>query len=110
MTFELTKELKEAGFPMLLSNMGAEAPRCGVGYQIDGAWYYDITLSELIEACETTFEEKFHFHLLFSSGDWYAQYDDANFNLPNPTEQGKGSTPEEAVARLWLALNKKEHA
>jgi hypothetical protein len=57
------------------------------------------TLSELIKACGSkTF-------WLFTEGDieWNAM-------LTHPSEPGEigfGPTPEEAVANLWLALNRK---
>lgn len=84
MTYELLKQLHDAGFPLS-------------GYT---------GLSELIEACGDGF------HLLravreFEGGEdmWSAT------NLPDNAIGNHiarlGSTPEEAVAKLWLALNEK---
>ena len=103
---ELAKELNGAGFPNIqdvqhrqgrefltpdgrvsVYSLGEEAPT--------ESWFLP-TLSELITACG----EKF-FSLILDCGKWrctasgYGGYDDLY------------STPSEAVARLWLALNKK---
>jgi hypothetical protein len=96
MTYELAKELKDAGFSQLEGIQG---------------WIYEDgtannfrpltphaknpTLSELIEACG-----EIDFHLQhFVGEDWGAW---------GGREVGHGPNPEEAVARLWLALNRKE--
>lgn len=101
MTYELAKELKDAGFP--------EQTR--IAAEMNLRRYYPMTppeapsfplLQELIEEtkniatldtgiiwdCED--EEWVAFHGL-KDGHWI--------------EIGAGNTPEEAVARLWLALN-----
>jgi hypothetical protein len=103
---ELAKELSGAGFPNIQNvqhrqgrefltpdgrvsvySLGEEAPT--------ESWFLP-THSELITACG----EKF-FSLILDCGKWrctaseYEGYDDLY------------STPSEAVARLWLALNKK---
>jgi hypothetical protein len=56
-------------------------------------------LSELIEACggELSF---------MKSKDKTVVFD--NHNPLESTKREEGPTPEEAVARLWLALNRKE--
>jgi hypothetical protein len=58
------------------------------------------TLSELIEACGE------HLRSLDNCGEqgWEAIREDDECGEPIGFEEG--STPEEAVARLWLALNK----
>lgn len=90
MTYELAKELKDAGFPQ---NMP----------QMDG-WPCKPTLSELIEECGKAMYGMYRADVL-----WHAtggkDVDDDRFMI---TFEEDGSTPEEAVARLWLALNKKE--
>lgn len=109
MNYEIAKELKEAGFPQNPHNHN-EAPdswfdedgdlRDYVGGLSDENYCYNPTLSELIEACGEDFGE-----LCKDEEDWYC--------TPNFISTGvdilvqSGSTPEEAVARLWLALNKK---
>jgi hypothetical protein len=103
---ELAKELSGAGFPNIQDvqhRQGREylTPDGSVSvYSLGEAaptedWFLP-TLSELITACG----EKF-FSLILDCGKWrctawgYEGYDDLY------------STPSEAVARLWLALNKK---
>lgn len=108
MNYELAKELKDAGFPQELG-MGSD-------YYINGATdnrHYkqntdpavnDVkvpTLSELIEACG----EEFHSLHRFKEG-WQCRKPSEGWG--NDYEvQSSGTTPEEAVARLYLALNKK---
>jgi len=95
MDYELAKKLKEAGFPqkdrpfcvstkMELDEKG-EQVRC-----------YMPTLSELIEACGEMFINLSRDTAL--KKEWFASGcgDVSAF----------GSTPEEAVAELWIELNK----
>lgn len=103
MNYELAKELKEAGFPtkhyvgsrFYLNEspnlVVSEAPMGGEYHFRDNETYIP-TLSELIEACAERFVGLINRH------DWLAISDDGHEN---------GSTPEEAVARLWLALHAK---
>ena len=84
--YELAKELKEAGFPQMTN-----------GY----TWYVDQviavpTLSELIEACGEV-----EMVLNIIDGKY------TNARIVGLELNGEGSTPEIAVAMLWLALNKK---
>jgi hypothetical protein len=89
MTYELAKQLKDAGFPNLdwmgyLTEVGIkdfEKDRRGSA------------LSELIEACGDEFDYLQHNTI----GVWTAT--DDHYTL------GIGSTPEEATAKLWLALH-----
>lgn len=100
MNYDLAKELKEAGFP---------------GISFDGCTYYgtgavmDValclckhpTLEELIEACgdrELSLVKKLQ--EISRTYEWRAAV------LHNDNCVGYGPTPTEAVARLWLALNK----
>ncbi len=98
MNYELAKELKDAGFPQkekgtLLFKEGIRLTDTQEYWNENSA--YAPTLSELIEAC----------------GDGFIQLE----RLPdrwmcyfiNDRGWTEGKTPEEAVARLWLALNKK---
>ena len=84
MNYELAKELKDAGFP-----------QDGIGQFID-VKLASPTLSELIEACggESI--------IVLTIGKAYttALHGATGFICND-------STPEEAIARLWLALNKK---
>jgi hypothetical protein len=75
--------------------------RPGAGWDkvanVDGGAYRVPTLSELIEACGP----KFHYLTLRQNQlPWMAWARDGKKN-------GEGPTPEEAVARLWLALSAK---
>lgn len=113
MTYELAKQLKDAGFPQRHSTHA---------YCLDGkhiAWMTDAfdpkedqcmhcgrgehilipTLSELIEACGDRFGSLVNeLHEIIR---WSAFGNDV---YSNSVEVGK--TPEEAVAKLWLELNK----
>ncbi len=96
MNYELAKKLKNAGFPQKgmdcnwITNPEAELEEI-----------YVPTLSELIEACG----DKFYGIHRMVSGIWIAfMYDieDSSRQVEAP-----GSTPEEAVALLWLELQNK---
>lgn len=125
MSYELAKELKDTGFPqmgdgfiLLLGNPElVEDPEDQTMSRIERSKYvmlgkynrygedvYEPTISELIEACGDKF------HTLGRSPDrlwWAAEFkDSAIFEDTYPLRVG-GNSPEEAVARLWLALNKK---
>lgn len=107
MTYELAKELKDAGFPQGClpffcdgckkaqhNDEGIDMCDCEVNKYTQT---YIPTLSELIEACGE------HFGTLTRNGStWYASH----YEFIDVYEYGP--TPDEAVARLWLALNRKE--
>lgn len=90
MDYELAKELKDAGFRQDLERKPIWVR------DLDGTMLTLPTLSELIEACRGSF-----FRLTYADG-WEASSDSGG----KWTYVG-GLTPEEAVAYLWLALNKK---
>lgn len=93
MTYELAKKLKDAGFPQEDFKVhSAEHPAVKKGSILEGQSGTP-TLSELIEACGAPFA------LTWKGVEWLALGLGAD---------GQGSTPEEAVANLWLALNQKE--
>lgn len=91
-TYELVKQLKEAGFPM---NKALPDSRYIWGGTDTGGTVYEYpTLSELIEACGDKFS------MLHNCGNiWKA------FAVYAKEKITQGSTPEEAVAKLWLELN-----
>lgn len=110
MTYETCKALKDAGFPQHLEKKGRES-LFGVATLSGGAedCYYP-TLEELIEAVMT---DKTHYFGLDANDEW-AVYDDpvkntwvARYypNTPVGFVSKNGSTPSEAVANLYLALN-----
>ena len=118
MNYELCKKLKDAGFPQepRISTGGVDGEVFGGFYHVgmidgDGAFgYFTVseyeeylkrdstkhviakapTLSELIEACGERFDA-----LQSLGGRWGARASILS---------AEGSTPEEAVANLWLAL------
>ena len=96
MKYELAKELKEAGFPQKNYKIEKDTEEL----------CYIPSLEELIEACEK--HPRGFCFLRKIDNDWYAQ--DGNMRGMDNGWDGKiakGKTPTEAVAHLWLALNKK---
>ena len=89
MTYELAKELKDVGFPFIWN------------YEPEALRFREYpTLSELIEACIG----EYWFSLVeLKPHAWRAE--GKTLELKVLREVGK--TPEEAVAKLYLALNKK---
>ena len=115
MNYKLAKQLKDAGFPqnkcleIWFSHKGKNPRRTywEILFNKDETplrhpWHKDTefcvipTLSELIEACLKLVPDLFK--LEFRNKQWIA---DTNWKIEN------GNTPEEAVAKLWLKLNKK---
>lgn len=94
MNYELAKQLKEAGFPQVGYPIKKGEFICVTPWTVNE--FYCPTLSELIEACGNK-----NFRLLADhKGKWSAySYIDAI--------GAEGDTAEEAVALLWLKLNKK---
>jgi hypothetical protein len=87
MDYELARELKQAGYP--------------IKKQLITRYNRDIavpTLEELIEACGDRFGALVH------HGGWEARSD---WSEQDRGIAATGSTPIEAVARLWLALHSK---
>ncbi len=104
MNYELAKQLKDAGFQMnKLKGMG---DRCnGDFFSYDKELYTIPTLSELIEACGKDFGSLWHPLQHIKDDKWLAKRSDiAPWNVKRDFY---GDTPEEAVANLWLELNKK---
>lgn len=82
MTYELALELKKAGFPQDPDRPAED-------------WITMPTLSELIEACGDRFDNLRRIY-------------DGSFAAESIGKEPQGGdTPEEAVANLWLLLNKK---
>jgi hypothetical protein len=100
MDHELARTLKKAGFPQHNHRGEAYDASCWSGRCIPALCFP--ALSELIEACGSAFDQlersaaKKH-----PVGQWCAW----TRKIDGPMPKGFwGSTPEEAVARLWLAL------
>lgn len=101
-TYELAKELKDAGFPF---QQRWNTCRVVLGNPAeDESVFAAPTLTELIEACGSN-----AFMLEKGRTGWGDL--DNNWNasrvINGRTIMNPGSTPEEAVTRLWLALIKK---
>lgn len=109
MNYELAKKLKDAGFPQI--NLEEQCKDCSIfewfdddeilwntreNYPSGDDWVYLPTLSELIEACGE------HFYNLNKEikGKWCATTNNKKYAPLG----GFGSTPEEAVANLWLTI------
>lgn len=89
MDYALAKALKDAGYPQERRRGYACAPM-----ENDAEFVYTPTLPELIEAVKNL---RLKFTLNGFEDHWNAHC--------STTESRSGSTPEEAVARLWLALH-----
>ena len=114
MKIELAQELKKAGYPQDLNSFylmarpdktpsviygmptGKEKSRIPEGT----VFYAYPMLSDLIAACGNGFEALSK----RSEVQWLAM---SRLELPDKSQGRLGDSPEEAVARLWLALNKK---
>ncbi len=122
MPYELSKELKDAGFPQTVK--GAEREdRCYINlkgnlYNFENASFnveaYIPTLEELIEACGDNILGLNRTHADDGTPNgWVADTHTHECDCGKSNcfgfnwEHEAGSTPTEAVARLWLALNKK---
>lgn len=101
---ELAQQLKDAGFPGIKigeyfsHRVGSHSDDYGgdSDYPCHCNDNHFPTLSELIEECRDGFCELTRYDV-----GWRAYKNTSNFVT------GEGATPEEAVAHLWLELNKK---
>jgi hypothetical protein len=122
MNYKIAKELKEAGFSQEGISSGGKSNEA---YELDGSiksydncccfWpdvekeenlIYIPTLSELIDACGwrfVTLGKSLHEEDWFacSGGDYKISTEENKYDI-----LVEGNTPEETVAKLWLALNK----
>lgn len=98
MEYKLAQELKDAGYPQIPQN-DFYHERDKNGKEIDDS-VTKPTLSELIEACIELIPDKF---LDIQS----REYTTEQWVATSSWILTSGKTPEEAVAKLWLALNKK---
>lgn len=134
-SYELAKELKEAGFPQKFESHHIRCGTCNCSpcgkhwkSEPDPDHYYSIpTLSELIDACRVPYIAKPEVKVMAPStntssvavecevpfdtlmcldNEWHAGRSFVE-GFDYGSTHGSGSTPSEAVARLWLALNHK---
>lgn len=109
-TYELALELKKAGFAPSRSELikwPADVTDCDMD-----ARNYAPGLSELIDACIEAKEGNNEFALFFfdRSTCWWADIGNSSPVMLGEVQgefRGEGTTKEEAVARLWLALKVK---
>ena len=126
MTYELAKQLRNAGFPLLklatpaVGNDGSKdhCIWCGFPFlEIDGEYFLQPVLDVLIEACHPRAADEFMLYTKYCGAEWRASLEYHGFydGWPACKKDGdeidielevSGSTPEEAVASLWLELNK----
>ena len=102
MNYETAQALKDAGWPqdtlhIHMHESGVEAGHVGADTALVP------TLEELIEACG----ERFGVISQSETGRWFAAACDEGADGYR-TEIKDALSPTEAVARLWLALNKKQ--
>ena|ERR1700694_3062909 len=118
MTYELAKKLKDAGLNQ--SGLGCVYD---ASHEIDyyqhiayGINVYIPTLSELIEACEPMKADDFGLNV--KNGEWethmiyhghfdYPEKFKDSDGMSNVDLVALGTTPDEAVANLYISLNKK---
>lgn len=105
MNYETAKKLKDGGFPQGLTEHQYGWVEVHQSFELDnGDMTIGVstpTLSELIEACGKNFEVLWQG---WGGEKWLAAQ---TTSYGDPENYQTGSTPEEAVANLWLALNTK---
>jgi hypothetical protein len=109
MTYEIAKELNDAGFPYHYPLVCG----CDLGIRCTNHavtdFVYTPKLSELIDACpkQNPTDKTEYLSLRYHrDGHWLAGY--SGFEKWGIAEMGL--TPDEAMARLWLRLNTKPNA
>ena len=100
MEYELAKELKDNGFEPDHNSENYDNSNF-YGVELGTDFVYDPSLSELIEACGEKFVS---LNKVIDPKGWSCDIENTDGAIDDETF---GKTPEEAVARLWLALNKK---
>lgn len=116
MNYELAKELKDAGFPQGLMPLYDSEGYIHRSPEEEESRVYRPALSELIEACNPAKSDDMG--LKTDLDRWHAFYDyNGYFEHHDKFKDADemyavqlnvyGQTPEEAIARLWLSLNKK---
>ena len=100
MKYELAKQLKDAGFPE-----DRDYKKVDVDFLAGkmSEYYQNPTLSRLIEACGDDFKGLDKNAIWEAQGIYWccAEHGEGR-------KFGQGETPEEAVAKLWLALNRRQ--
>jgi hypothetical protein len=131
-SFELATQLKQSGYPQTAEFAYSRPPPLsndpgntvvGTSYEWKRWRVSDLesqrrskewprvaipTLSELIEACGKTYTDGLgegELELYWMGNEWVAVFMESIYHESFVSDDGRGSTPEEAVARLWLALH-----
>ncbi len=111
MNYELAKKLKDAGFPQTEEKYCKcrfltmeEKDVVPVVYDCKTERVSNPSLSELIEACGDRFLSVMHVVGADDHQNYWIATDRENIG----SHKHEGSSPEEAVANLWLELNKKQ--
>ncbi len=114
MNYKLAKELKDNGFSQekdiggqFICSHNQPCILCPNGCREHDEVALIPSLSELIDACgEEVFITNMKGYLKSKevTEEWLAI---KGYGIKKPEDITQGKTPEEAVARLWLALNKK---
>jgi hypothetical protein len=99
MNYELARQLKDAGFPQGGKGIWALPPDSIVAHYSDRV--YVPSLEELIAACPRTTNNGLFSISYVTQEYWVAGFEKYGLLVP----ECWGSTPAEAVARLWLILN-----
>jgi len=123
-TYELAKQLKEAGFPQrkglgttyakgneryICSGTSPEDHcACPYCYGYDEGFATIPTLSELIEACRKKTQKHYFYLRIIAHKDEKVFHWRSGFLPEESDPRGVGKSPEEAVANLWLKLNEKK--
>ena len=119
MNYELAKQLKDAGFPQ--TGLKYTWYYEGNSLHNSGEKYLDVknnpkriispSLSELIEACGDKFGGLEYWRTCIEPNERWECYSEQYTKMIEDIHYLEfcvyGSTPEEAVAKLWLELNKK---
>jgi len=104
MGYNLAKKLKEAGFEVREKFSYHKNPTNP--YEEQG--YFLPSLSELIKACNPKVYDDFGLRIGYTE-NWEAWATYHGETIPEVDLNVSGNTPEEAVATLWLALNKHDN-
>lgn len=105
MTYQLARQLQDAGFPE--NPVGRLGTINAIEFMngSEPSLVYRPTLSELITAVEP---ELIGLYINYPQEKWPAFKWVADGSLKRGATTGVGSTPEEAVADLWLKLHSKQ--
>jgi hypothetical protein len=111
MEYDLAKQLKDAGFPQKTGEYASNASNCNCktrGLVTSCHVAYIPTLSELIEACGFRLEQLSQRKHTKEGNYWIAEAYSCEECGWKDSYFERGETPEEAVAKLYLAIHSQE--